>query len=536
MADMHETASEIIARRLAETGCRHAFGLPGGEVLALLSALNRAGVEFTLCKHENAAGFMAEGSWQATGAPGILLTTIGPGLANGLNSVANAYQEQVPLVVLSGCIGPGEGAGFTHQVVDQTALLRPITKAQFQIADGAAQLMIDKAISIALADPPGPVHVDLPHDLAGKLMPSSSHPLVHPEPAAWADGPSFDRAVSMLSASERPLVIAGVGAVHHKAGASVLRFAEQFGAPFITTYKAKGIVSETHGHCLGGHGLSPLSDKTILPLIAQSDCVVLAGYDPIEMRSGWVEPFAPEKAVDLAHADCQHGMHASAVRHVGNVAAALERLCDAVEAKATSWPGGEPESARQVLSEQFASKPHWGPHQVFATLRECVSDETVVTIDSGAHRILLSQMWRAEQPATLLQSTAFCTMGVSLPLAMGYARAGDGQRVFAVVGDAGLEMVAGELATLRDLNLPVTIVVLVDESLALIDLKQRRSQLPESGVGFGGTDFVAVAEAYGGRGYWIDNKEDLAARLTEEAPGFSLLACRVEKMEYDGAF
>ena len=133
------TAADIIAQKLYEAGCRHAFGMPGGEVLLLMQALDEAGIGFSLCKHENNAGYMAEGSYHATGAPGILLTTIGPGLANALNSVANAYQEQVPLIVLSGCIGRGEAERFTHQVIDQSTLLKPITKAQFQVAQGSAQ-------------------------------------------------------------------------------------------------------------------------------------------------------------------------------------------------------------------------------------------------------------------------------------------------------------------------------------------------------------------------------------------------------------
>jgi len=127
------TAAEAIANGLSNAGCKHAFGMPGGEVLVVMQALDEVGIQFDLCKHENAAGFMAEGSWHATGTPGILLTTIGPGLANGLNSVANAFQEQVPLIVISGCVEDGEAQSFTHQVIDQKALLSPITKAHFQV-------------------------------------------------------------------------------------------------------------------------------------------------------------------------------------------------------------------------------------------------------------------------------------------------------------------------------------------------------------------------------------------------------------------
>jgi acetolactate synthase-1/2/3 large subunit len=122
------TAAEILADRLAAAGCRHAFGVPGGEVLTVMDALARAGVAFHLVRHENAGAFMAEGTWHATGAPGIVLATIGPGLANAMNAALNALQDQVPLIVLSGGMDPAAAETYTHQVTDQVALMAPVVK------------------------------------------------------------------------------------------------------------------------------------------------------------------------------------------------------------------------------------------------------------------------------------------------------------------------------------------------------------------------------------------------------------------------
>ena len=148
-------------------------------------------------------------------------------------------------------------------------------------------------------------------------------------------------------------------------------------------------------------------------------------------------------------------------------------------------------------------------------------------MDSGAHRILLSQMWECYEPRGLLQSTGLCTMGCAVPLAIGFQLASPERPVVAFTGDAGLEMVLGELATLRDLKLPIVIVVFVDESLALIELKQRRSELPNLGVDFGPTNFPKVAEALGGEGRWVSCKSDLIEAFEDalEHPKFSLLAC-----------
>jgi len=529
------TVAQIIAEKLHEAGCRHAFGMPGGEVLLVMQALDEVGIEFSLCKHENNAGYLAEGSFHATGAPGILLTTIGPGLANGLNSVANAYQEQVPLIVLSGCIGRGEAENFTHQVIDQSALLAPITKAQFQVAKGSAQQVIEKALMIARADPPGPVHVDVPHDIAGTEVVVIERALLAPVPAAWPEGASLEAAREMLSRAKNPVILAGLGAVHHGAGSSILALAEAGEIPVVTTYKAKGILDENHPLCLGGHGLSPMSDTIVLPLLRESDCIILAGYDPIEMRNGWIESWDAGNAIEILHADIQHGMHGAAVRFIGDVSLGVEALLPAVSAKS----GGAPE-ARAKLAEMFAAPDHWGPHQVFDTVLAALPEGSIATADSGAHRILLSQMWRCKTPQTLLQSTCFCTMGIALPLAMGYAKAAgpDGPKVVAFVGDAGFEMVIGELATARDMGINLTVIVLVDEALSLIDLKQSRSNLPQLGVKFGGSNIVNIVKAYGGHSEWINDKKQLigATNRALNNEGFTVLACRIEKSEYAGAF
>nr|MCS5607917.1 thiamine pyrophosphate-binding protein [Alphaproteobacteria bacterium] len=159
---MTNSSADILARCLYRAGCRHAFGIPGGEVLAVMAALDRAGIQFELCKHENSGGFMAEGTHHVTGAPGILLATLGPGVANAANVMANALQDQVPLIFLTGCVDPVEAATYTHQIFDHKALLTPITKASLTLADGAVGVLTDKAVAIATAYPPGPVHIDIP--------------------------------------------------------------------------------------------------------------------------------------------------------------------------------------------------------------------------------------------------------------------------------------------------------------------------------------------------------------------------------------
>ena len=535
---MSATNAGIIARHLAAVGCRHVFGMPGGEVLVLLDALRDAGLRFTLCKHENAAGYMAEGSWHATGAPGVLLTTIGPGLANGMNAVANAFQEQVPMIVLSGCIDPDEAEQFTHQVMDQSALMAPVTKAQFRVAPGTAAHVVQKAIAAAMADPPGPVHIDLPVGLAGEVARDVAISARVTRAGGWPEGTALKTAAARLGAAQNPIILAGLGAMLHDAGAALTALSHARNIPLVTTYKAKGVMDEGDPLCLGGHGLSPLSDTQILPLLEASDCVLLAGYDPIEMRSGWIQPWQADAAIELSHADIGHGMHGSALRVVGDIATLIETLHKALPAPAPVWSGGEPGTARAALKKAFAGPDHWGPHAVFRTMQEHLPQNGVVTVDSGAHRILLAQMWQTGRPRGLLQSSAFCTMGVAVPLAIGHAIAARDTPVTAVVGDAGFDMSPGDLATLRDARLPMAIIVLVDDALALIEKKQTQMQLPGHGVTFAPTDIPAVARAYGGHGVAVSDTTALTRELQElwQRGTFTLIAARIDKQEYASAF
>lgn len=531
--------ADLIATRLARAGCRFAFGIPGGEVLALCDALSRAGLRVVLVKHENAGGFLAEGVHHVTGAPAVLFATLGPGVANAVNVVANAWQDRVPLIFLTGCVDPADEQTYTHQVFDHGALLRPITKASLTAVPGAVGTVIDKAVAIATDPQPGPVHVDVPIGVAQAAADEAPAPLrPRPGPTAPAEGEALAEARRWFREAHRPLMVAGVDALNDGSAAAVAEFAVTHRIPLITTYKAKGILDEDHPLSLGGAGLSPRADRVLLPLLARSDLVIFAGYDPIEMRVGWRGPLpAGLRSIEFASVPNTHFMHRAGLAFTCTVGAGLAAL--ATEGgPAGSWAEEAPARARAELAEAFAGPARWGPHEVFAVARAVLPRDTIATADSGAHRILLSQVWRCPEPRSLLQSSGLCTMGCAVPLAMGAKLAAPERPVVAFVGDAGLEMVLGELATARDLELPVIIVVLADGSLALIALKQRSAGYPGLAVDFGGTDFAAVARAMGGHGAEVRDADTLAGEL-RAALGrrcFSLIACRIDGDDYDGAF
>ncbi len=534
------TAADILAHALHDAGCRHGFGIPGGEVLTVMHALADAGIDFRLCKHENAGGFMAEGTYHVTGAPGILVATLGPGVANAVNVIANAEQDRVPLIFLTGCVDPAEAEGYTHQVFDHRALLGPITKASFTLHDGAVEKVVEKALFIAREGRPGPVHIDVPISVADKAQ-AAPKPVRVPRaaPVTPAEGPDLEAARRALLAARRPVMIAGLEVLAQNAEAAVAAFARDYGVPVITTYKAKGILPETETLALGGAGLSPVADAHLMPVIEASDLILLVGYDPIEMRHGWCDAWDPEaKPVIEFTAKLQaHGVHGASLCFAGDIGAGLKALGDST-APQNTWSNGRPAQVRKELIQAFAPDETWGPAAIVDEVRKAVPQDAVATVDSGAHRILLSQVWQCPLPRTLLQSTGLCTMGCALPLAIGAKIAAPERAVVAFTGDAGLEMVLGELASLRDLALPVVVVVFVDASLALIELKQRKSGKRNLGVDFGASDFPAVAQAMGGRGVAVRDRAALRDAVVEglSAKTFTVIAAHIGAKAYDGRF
>ena len=528
-------AAEIIAARLHAAGVRHAFGIPGGEVLTLVDALERAGIRFRLARHENAAGFMAEGAWHASGAPGVLVATVGPGIANAFNVVANAEQDRVPLIVISGMVDPSEAMSYTHQVFDHGAALRTVCKASLRAADGAVEVMVEKALAIATSGRPGPVHIDLPIRVAGAEQPQLRGLMRGPNlPSAPAEGEALDRARAMLASARRPLIVAGLDVLNEPGGPEALRaFAEANAVPVITTYKAKGVLPEDHPLCLGGHGLSPRADAILLPLLAEADLILSAGYDPIEMRVGWRNPWDPAKAIEFVHAPNTHDMHHCTLSWVTSVAGGLASLGRAGDGL---WPCGRPGEVRARLIEAFRPQGDWGPDHAMAEMLAVLPEEAVATVDSGAHRILLSQHFFARRPRALLQSTGLCTMGCALPLALGHRIADPARPAVAFMGDGCAEMVLGELATLRDSGEPVVVVVFNDRSLALIELKQRREGLQNAGVDFGRTDFAGLARLFGGHGVTVSGPGEAGPALEEALARdrFSLIEVEIPRRAYDG--
>jgi acetolactate synthase-1/2/3 large subunit len=535
--------ADLTAQTLFAHGVRHAFGMPGGEVVTLIDALEAAGIRFVLCRHETAAAIMAAGASTMTGAPGLLVTTLGPGLANAVNGIADAAQEHVPLIVMSGVVEHSIRGRYTHQIFDQTALMQPLVKGSLEIERHGSAATTARALRLAMRAPMGPVYVQLSPDIAAMPAPDGEVAIAPPKRLAAtlsATGAVEDMA-RLVRNARRPLILAGLEAVRDGVGEALRRLMERAGIPLVTTYKAKGLVDETHPLALGGAGLSPLADGEILPLCRAADLLLLIGYDPIEMRVGWLDPFSAQaEIIEITACPADHGMHrATALVETaprGFIEALVQSLGEG--APPQIWTEGEPAAVRERLAALFAPPAPWGPHAIFDALQQSLPDGALITADSGAHRILLNQQLRIRHASGLLQSAGLCTMGAAVPLAAGAKIARPQTPAIAVLGDGGLEMGLGELATLRDQHVPVVIVVLQDESLALIELKQAQAGLARRGVRLGRSKFEDVAAALGGKGWRVRSRDGFEAALSAalKQDTFTIIVCEIQVQDYAGKF
>lgn len=548
------TSTPRVADLLAQHLARHtrfAFGVPGGEVLTFVDALDQAGVRFVLCRHEASAGFAAEAAQRVGGGIGLLVATLGPGAANTVLPALNAAQARRPLVIVTGCIAAHDEGTYTHQIVDHRRLLEPVVKASFRVSAKNAAAIVERALTLAMEGTPGPVHLDLPTDVADTRLDAlgrEGRPLAsvatttiaattdqRPARASARSSARIQRSLrNELRGARRVVVLAGLEMLDADEP-SPLRGIAASGVPVLTTYEAKGLVDEHHEASLGAFGLSPRADATILPWLREADFVVLAGYDPIEVRTSWREPFGPDASVvELTRREGGHGMYHATHRLVGDPTVTLASLFDEVP-PTRRWLD-EARPLRTALDESFAAREPFEPSAIVRVLEETIPDDAWWTVDTGAHRIVLSQVLRMRRPR-LIQSSGLSTMACALPFAIGAKLASPSTPVVAVLGDGGFEMAMGELVTARELGLALTIVLLDDRSLALIEAKQRQRGLPNVGVDYvdPGPDHAALARACGARGLTASTPDELRAAvhvaLASDRP--TLIHVRLPRGSYD---
>lgn len=486
------TLARAVAETLAARGVTRMFGVPGGgSSLDLIDAGAACGIEFVLCRTETAAAIMASVTGEMTGTPGVVLTGIGPGAASVVNGVAYASLERAPLVVVTDTHEAGAVAP-PHQIFDQRALFRPITKAQVRLSpeDGAAE--IARLLDLACAWPRGPVHVDLSAGDAGATIsvPKRETEARAVPPRAGPLPDDIARAAALIRAAKRPAVVAGLEVRDDASSSAVRALIAKLQAPAMATYKAKGTIDE-RDPLFAGMFTNAKSDAALL---AAADLVILAGVDPVEMIPG---PWRTDAGtVVLTRSPALAYPFRPDVEVAGPIEVSAAALADG--GARAGWDPGEIADIRAAIHDAgCVTAKGRTADEVVESVQAAAPAGARCAVDAGAHMFSAMGCWRADAPHGVLKSSGLSTMGFALPAAIAAWLIEPGRRTVALTGDGGMMMCLGELSTASRLGAKVTIVVLNDAALSLIDIKQQRQQRPPLGVRTPRADFAAAARGMG---------------------------------------
>jgi len=489
----------VMAQYFRAAGISHIFGLPGGQNIEFMEAARREGLEFILARREGTAALMADAAGQLTGIPGVCMSTLGPGSTNLVNGVANAFLDRSPMIAVSGQLGTRLESTFTHQKVDQNAIFTPISKWATKIGPDDAASVMRRALRLAVAERPGPVHLTLNANYAKAEATDSDVTLPPMKPAGeWMQVSAINgRAgdpVDRLKKAKRPVVLCGMSAMRAGAGASLTAFAERLGCPVVTSPKGKGTLSEDHPYFAGTVDMA--CNKLIWEFLASADLILAVGFDGVELIKSW-QLDAPVIHIDSVPNTDQ--VYPAEIELVGPIAAILDAMADSCEAGA-KWPEADVRAHRDAVRDLYYSGRQEGklnPTDVVDAARAAFPRETLITTDVGSHKLLVGQGWETYQPGGVLMSNGLSSMGFALPGAITASLLDCERKVVCFTGDGGLAMVHGEMQLASELGLGLVVIVFSDNSLNRIELKQMQLGYPSTGTQFEASNLVAVAEAMG---------------------------------------
>lgn len=505
--------SDLFVAALENEGVDRIFGIPGEENLDFVESLRKSKIALVLTRHEQAAAFMAATYGRLTGKPGVCITTLGPGALNLTTGAAYALLGAMPMIMITGQKGILSSRQARFQIVDIVSAMKPLTKLSRQIVSARMiPTLVREAFRIAEEERPGPVHLELPEDIAAEEC--ESIPLIppHPQELPVANATALDRAASLITKAERPLIMLGAAASRPRSTSELAQFVLRTKIPFFTTQMGKGTVPGGTDLYMGTAALS--ERDYVHAAIDQADLIVTIGHDTIEKPPFIMSARGP-KVIHVGYQPATvEQVYFPQVEVIGDIGPSLHLLADRIEGKIPNAQALLPLRAGILgRAAERAEEGRFSPRRIIHDIRAVMPPDGILALDNGMYKIWFARTYRTRMANTLLLDNALATMGAGLPSAMMAAMLYPKRRVMAVCGDGGFMMNSQELETAVRSKLDLVVLVLEDGAYGMIRWKQSLDAFPDFGMTFGNPDFVKYAESYGAKGSRIGDIASLRPTL-----------------------
>ncbi|CZW57035.1 TPA: acetolactate synthase large subunit [Enterobacter cloacae] len=528
------TGAQLIVHLLERQGITTVAGIPGGTVLPLYDALSQSTqIRHVLARHEQGAGFIAQGMARTQGKPAVCMACSGPGATNLVTAIADARLDSIPLICITGQVPSSMIGTDAFQEVDTYGISIPITKHNYLVRD-IAELpqVISDAFRIAQSGRPGPVWIDIPKDVQTAEIEID----VLPEPGERAPAPEFSAesvrdAAAMINAAKRPVLYLGGGAIN--AADEIRQFAEKANLPTTMTLMALGMLPKAHPLSLGMLGMHGARSTNYI--LQEADLLIVMGARFDDRAIGKTEQFCPN--AKIIHVDIDRAElgkikqpHVAIQGDVADVLAQLIPQTDATDR--ADWRQMVADLQREfpgAIPTEGDPLSHYG---LINAVAACVDDSAIITTDVGQHQMWTAQAYPLNRPRQWLTSGGLGTMGFGLPAAVGAALANPDRKVICFSGDGSLMMNIQEMATAAENQLDVKIILMNNEALGLVH--QQQSLFYKQGV-FAATypgmiNFMQIAAGFGLYTCDLNAEEDAHAALQAAIshPGPALIHVRID--------
>ena len=535
------SGGDMIVRALEDEGVEYIFGYPGGAALHIYDSIFKANsVPHILVRHEQAATHAADGYARATGKPGVVLVTSGPGATNAITGIATAYMDSIPMVVISGQVQSHLIGEDAFQETDMVGISRPIVKHSFMVQRTEdIPSIIKKAFYIATTGRPGPVVVDVPKDLT---HPEHKFDYEYPEsvsmrsyqPSTKGHSGQVRKAARLLLNAKRPVIYAGGGVIQGEGSELLTQLARKLNYPVTNTLMGLGAYPATDRQFLGMLGMHGFYEANMA--MHHSDVILAVGARFDDRVTNTVSKFCP--GAKIIHIDVDPASIAKIVPVdvpiVGPVTTVLKDLDAQIHQQQASSERTLPDA--EAIADWWRQIDNWRtghglwhgrrygesnfimPQDAITALYEATNGEAYVTSDVGQHQMFAAQYYKFDYPRRWINSGGLGTMGFGLPAAMGIKLAMPDSEVACVTGEGSIQMNIQELSTCAQYDVPVKIVNLRNNYLGMVKQwqdMQYDSRYSESHYASSLPDFVKLAEAYGHVGMEIKDKADLEPAMRE---------------------